>query len=351
VFAISPQQGAAEPLTIAVYHTSLARSGPGLLFRDIQGGKDPQVLAVTQVIAKATPDILLLLDVDYDYDLVTLKRLRDQVADAGMAYPYVFALPPNTGRATGFDIDGDGRLGGPRDAQGYGQFSGQGGMALLSRYPIRSEGVQDFSAFLWRDLPDALLMLPDNKPLLEPNVLAVQRLSNTAHWVVPVAVSGYDIWLLAFHATPPVFSGPTDRNARRNHDEARFWTAFLDGVIAPPPKERFVIIGGANMDIEDSDGRPQAMHDLLFDLRLSDPRPQGGGGQDPTAGQRGDPALDTARWPTPGPGNLRAEYILPSADLRIKKSQVYWPDDDDPMAETVTQASRHNLVSVAVDWP
>lgn len=351
ILAALPQRALADPLVVAVYHTSLARPGPGLLLRDIRTGIDPQVLAVTQVIVQAAADILLLLDFDYDHDLVALTALRDTLSDAGMTYPHVFALPPNTGRATGFDLDGDGRLGGPRDAQGYGRFSGQGGMAILARYPIRKEGVQDHSTFLWRDLPDALLTGPDNTPLLMRDESAMLRLSNTAHWVIPVSVRDHKLWLLAFHATPPVFDGVEGRNQRRNHDETRFWSLFLDGLTGPPPSKRFVIIGGSNMDIADSHGMPQAMRALLSDPRLTDPRPRGGGWQEPTAGQNGDPALDTARWPAPGPGNLRAEYILPSADLTVQDAQVYWPDKTDPMAETVKQASRHNLVSVTLDWP
>lgn len=350
-FATVPQRALADSLVIAVYHTSLARPGPGLLLRDILDGKDPQVRAVTQVIAQAAPDILLLLDIDYDHDLIAINALRDKLEEAGVAYPHVFALPPNTGRGTGLDLDGDGRLGGPRDAQGYGQFSGQGGMAILARYPVDKDAVQDHSAFLWRDLPGALLMRPDNEPVLAPEVLAVQRLSHTAHWVVPITVRDHQIWLLAFHATPPVFDGAEGRNRRRNHDEVRFWTLFLDGLTGPPPSSRFVIIGGSNMDVADSDGLPQAMRDLLSDQRLSDPRPRGGGWQDPTPGQKGDPALDTARWPPPGPGNLRAEYILPSADLTVTDAQVYWPEKTDQVAGAVMQASRHNLVSITVEWP
>jgi hypothetical protein len=57
--------------------------------------------------------------------------------------------------ATGLDLDGDGRLGGAADAQGFGEFTGQGGMAILSRHPIGP--VTDHSAFLWRDLPGQIM--------------------------------------------------------------------------------------------------------------------------------------------------------------------------------------------------
>lgn len=341
----------AQTIDVALYHTSLARQGPGLLLRDILGSKDPQVEAVVAVITHAAPDILLLLDVDYDHGLVALTALRDRISAAGAVYPHVFALPPNTGVATGLDLDSDGRTGGPRDAQGYGQFAGQGGMAILSRHPVQTDQLQDHSAHLWRDLPGALLTLSEGTPLLQHEALAVQRLSSTGHWAIPFDVAGQTLWLLAFHATPPVFDGPEDRNGRRNHDEARFWSLYLDGQFGYAPINRFVIIGDSNMDPEDSEGRPKAMQALLSDPRLSDPRPRGSGVQDATAGHRGDPALDTARWPDPGPGNFRVDYILPSADLRVLSSQILWPDTDDPLTAKVRTASRHHLVSVTLDWP
>jgi hypothetical protein len=348
---VGPNIARAGTLDIAVYHTSLARPGPGLLLRDILKDEDVQVLAVTQIIAHAAADILLLLDIDYDHDLLAIKALRDKVSAAGVHYPHVFAMLPNTGMPTGLDLDRDRRRGGPRDAQGFGFFSGQGGMALLSKHPIRTNAVQDHSAMLWRDLPGALLSLPDGSPLLTADVSAGQRLSQTGAWVVPVTVADRDIWLMAFHATPPVFDPFADHNARRNHDEAAFWTHLLDGQFAPPATQPFVIAGGSNMDPNDSAGRPAAMRALLSDPRLQDPRPQGGGHHDPTPEHQGDPALDTARWPAPGPGNLRVEYILPSADLLVLDARVIWPDPDDPLLDVAVRASRHFLVSVTLDWP
>jgi hypothetical protein len=341
-----------QSLDVALFHTSLARDGPGLLLRDIVGGRDPQVAAVVAVIAHAAPDILVLLDLDFDLGLVTLAALRDRIGAAGVDYPHMLALRPNTGVASGLDLDGDGRLGGPRDAQGYGQFAGQGGMAVLSRHPILTGAVQDHSARLWRDLPGALLTLEDGRPLLAQDVLAVQRLSTTGHWVVPVDIGGHSLSLLVFHATPPVFDGAEDRNGRRNHDELRFWTLYLDGAFGPAPAGRFLVIGDSNMDPARNEGRPAAMQALLSDPRLRDPRPRGQGNlSDQTTQEQGDPALHTVRWDAPGPGHRRVDYILPSTDLRIRGARVVWPDATDPFAATVQRASRHHLVSVTLDWP
>ena len=68
------------------------------------------------------------------------------------------------------------------------------------------------------------------------------------------------------------------------------------------------------------------------------------------AGQRGDPALDTADWPeADGPGNLRVDLVLPSRDLTLRASGVLWPAPGAPLAEAVAAASRHRLVWVDVE--
>lgn len=190
-------------------------------------GRDAQGLAAVQVIAALDADVLLLTGIDYDHDLVALSLMQDRLAQAGKPYAHLFALRPNTGLRDGLDRDGDGRLGEPEDAQGWGRFSGEGGMAILSRFPVDQAGVRDFSGFLWADLPGNLI--PPGTP---DTIRAVQRLASTGHWDVPVITPTGPLHLLAFHATPPVFDGPEDRNGRRNHDEAVFWLRLL-GVACP----------------------------------------------------------------------------------------------------------------------
>ena len=352
---------AAEPFRVAVWNVELARDGPGLLLRDIRDG-DPQVEAVAQVVTHVAPDVLLLIDVDWDLDGHALDALADRFAAAGAAYPYRFAARPNTGMATGLDLDADGYLGDASDAQGFGRFSGQGGMALLSRFPI-GEDVRDFSDLLWRDLPRATLPQADGAPFLSDEVRAVQRLSSSGHWDVPLTLpSGREIRIWAFHATPPVFDGPEDRNGLRNRDEARFWLAYLDGDIGTRPEAPFVLMGDANLDPVDGDGLPDAIDALLADPRLQDPRPRSRGAVAAAAAQgganldhRGDPALDTADWDDGhgDPGNLRVDYVLPSAEFELRDAGVFWPPPDAPEAELLARdevpASRHHLVWADLD--
>ncbi len=337
----------AETLRVATFNTGLERDGPGLLLRDIQRGKDPQIKAVIAVIAATAPDILALQGIDWDYDGTALAALADQLGAVGLIYPYRFASRPNSGRPTGLDMDGDGRLGRPRDAQGYGAFTGQGGLAILSRYPILRDEVQDFTTFLWRDLPGAILPThPDGKPFPSAKAQAAQRLSNTGHWVVPIALpDGSEMSLLTFHAGPPVFDGPEDRNGRRNHDEIRFWRLFLDKEIGDPIKDRFVLAGGANLDPYDSDGRKEAIGMLLNDPRLQDPSPSSPGATiAPDQGHVGPNAQDTVDWPKPG--RLRVDYVLPSRDWQVVGAAVHWPAPNTAEYEYAITASHHRLVWV-----
>ena len=339
---------------MASFDTELSRDGPGLLLKAIRSGEDAQVEAVIGVITAAAPDIVLVQGIDWDAGGRTLAAFADRLAGAGLGYPHRYAPRPNSGLRTGLDMDGDGRRGGWADAQGFGRFTGQGGMALLSRYPIRSAGARDFSSLLWADLPGADLPTVDGAPFPSAAAQVVQRLSDTAHWDVPVEVPGGVLHLLAFAAAPPVFDGPEDRNGRRNADEIRFWRLYLDGRIAPdPPGGRFVILGNANLDPADGEGRHGAIRALLADPRITDPRPRAAGGGAATAlqggvnaTQAGDPSLDTVDWADDGPGNLRVDYVLPSADLTVAGAGVLWPEPGAPLAGTVADASRHRLIWV-----
>ncbi len=310
----------AERLKIATFHTELSRDGPGLLLEAILSGDDPQVSAVVAVLTEVDADAVLLLDIDWDLGGVTLDALAERIG----GYPHRLALRPNRGKASGLDLDGDGRTDGPGDAQGWGDYAGQGGMAILSRRPIAVDEVRDFTGLSWADLPGH--RAPDGTP-------EAQRLSTTGHWDVPLILGdGTRLHLLAWHATPPAFEA---RNVARNRDETLFWSRFLDGAFGTPPT-RFVLLGDANADPERGEGDKDALADLLVRPDLTDPE-----------GTRGITADWTDR--EGGPGVQRVDYVLPSSRLDVSSAGIHWAEGDTSAGAAARTASRHRLVWVEVE--
>ena len=309
-----------------------------MFLRDVLDGEADDIAAAVELIAASRCDVLAVSGLDHDHGLAALSAFRDRIGEAGLDYPHVTSALPNAGLDTGRDLDLDGRLRGARDAQGYGEFAGQGALAVLSRFEILS--ATTFNDLLWRDVPGSLIA-PDD-PAYD-----TQRLSSVSHMAVAIETGTAPLTLLAFHATPPVFDGPEDRNGRRNHDEVLFWTHYLDGVFGTAPERGFVLAGDANLDPEDGDGRSDAIAALLADRRLQDPMPRSSHAAQAAvseaganADHTGDPSLDTANWNDgPGePGNLRVDYVLPSADWIVADTGVLWGSGP--------AAPRHGLVWV-----
>ncbi len=194
-------------------------------------------------------------------------------------------------------------------------------------------------------------------------------LSSKSHWDVPIDVGGRTIHLLAAHPTPPVFDGPEDRNGTRNADEIGFWAYYVAGTDTSwivddagvsgglAADAEFVIVGDLNSDPVDGDSVAGATQQVLQLNGIQDPAPTSGGAVEAAGAQglinethSGDPALDTADFTDDAPGNLRADYVLPSAGLEVVDAGVFWPTTDDELSSLVTTdplaSSDHRLVWV-----
>ncbi|WP_120631653.1 endonuclease/exonuclease/phosphatase family protein [Ruegeria sp. EL01] len=334
VLCLLPFAAQADVIRVATFNTELSRKGPGLLLRDIQRD-DAQVQAVVAVLVAAQPDIVALQGFDWDMDGLALTALSEKLRESGLDFPHHFAAQPNSGLESGLDLDGDGRTQGPGDSQGWGLFTGHGGLAVLSKHEILRSDIQDFSDLLWRDLPGAELPTVKGEPFPSNKAQAAQRLSSTGHWVVPIATPIGRLSLMTFHASPPVFDGPEDRNGLRNRDEIRLWSLLMNGDLGPMPEARFVVAGDANLDPDQGDGRKDAIRSLLANPHLQDPQQRGAAG-----------ALTTVHWKAVG--QMRVDYVLPSVDLKVVDAGVFWPAPGTDLRDSAESASRHRLVWVDV---
>lgn len=376
--ATRPSQQKEADVRIATFNASLNRPAAGDLRRDLASGENAQARNVAEIIQRTRPDVLVLQEFDHEpgnAELFAENYLRVSQGGADpIDYPYLFTAPVNTGVPTGLDLDRDGRTDGPGDAQGFGDFPGQYGMVVYSRYPIDTAGVRTFQHLLWKDMPGALLPTdPETgQPWYDAAALDVLRLSSKSHWDVPVRVGRRTVHVLASHPTPPVFDGPEDRNGRRNSDEIRFWR---DYVSAPGkarwivddtgrrgglgPRAHFVVAGDLNSDPFDGDSLPGSIGQLLDHPRVNTTQtPSSAGAVEAAERQgginlehRGPAAHDTADFSEP-PGNIRADYVLPSTSLRITDAGVFWPTSDDPLSRLTGEfpfpSSDHRLVWVDV---
>ena len=374
-------RGQNRTVRFATYNASLNRAAAGQLVSDLSTPDNTQARNIAEVLQRVRPDGVLLNEFDYveDYRAVDLFRRsyleRSQQGARPIRYPYAFTAPSNTGIPTGFDLDRSGTVGGGNDAYGFGEFPGQYGMVVLSRYPIDYEQIRTFQTFRWADMPGALL--PDDPATAAPadwyssEILEVFRLSSKSHWDVPVKIGRRTVHVLASHPTPPTFDGPEDRNGTRNHDEIRFWADYVTPGAGRyiyddegrrgglRPGSRFVILGDQNADPLDGDSVDAAINQLLDSRWIRDPKPTSAGVVEAARLQgganlthRGDPAYDTADFnDNPAPGNLRADYVLPSRrGLKVKGAGVFWPVRSDPLSRLTGEfpfpTSDHRLVWV-----
>ena len=373
-----------DTVRFATFNASLNRNFAGQLRADLSTPGNAQAATVAEIIQRVRPEVLLINEFDFDPIAADLFRTNYlEVSHNGaepIRYDHLFIAPSNTGIPSGFDLNNNGVIGGPDDAFGFGFFPGQFGMLVLSQHPIDTADIRTFQHFLWKDMPGALLpddpATPAPADWYSPEELDVFRLSSKSHWDVPILVDGKTVHFLVSHPTPPVFDGPEDRNGTRNFDEIRFWADYITpGTSARyiyddegqsgglQPGASFVIAGDQNSDPLDGDSIPGAIQQLIEHPRVNTKvTPDSEGAVEQSALQGGanlthlsDPRFDTADFADTAPGNLRADYVLPSKNLRIDDAAVFWPLSTDPLFRLVGTfpfpSSDHRLVWVDVSVP
>lgn len=348
-------------IRVATFNVALARTETGALLRDLKQG-DAQARAVADVIQFVQPDLLLLNEFDWDETGVALTCFCQNYLNSGnraLDYPYHYAGLVNTGYPSGRDFDKDGYATDKgADALGFGDFPGQYGMVLLSRYPIQEAGIRTFRSFRWTDMPDANLPKhpQTGAPWFDTEDLAVLPLSSKSHWDIPVQTPNGVLRLLCSHPTPPVFDGEEKRNQCRNHDEIRFWTDYLSNRTYPYDDQGvtggyisageapFVLLGDLNASPDEGESSGASIRALL-----QHPDVQGQVSPVSIGAEEHSPGnpfakSHTAQW------RLRADYALASSQLSLQDQAVFWPSKTHPLHRSVCRASDHRLVYVDVNW-
>ena len=386
----------AETVRFATFNASLNRDAAGQLLSDLANpgavgvtatvaNRIQQARNVAEIAQRVNADVLLVNEFDFDlngtptassvptalgYSSSGAQLFQQNFLSVGQGnavrgltsgidYGYRYTPNTNTGLASGFDLNNNGVVAGGDDAFGFGNYGGQFGFTIYSKYEIVA--VRSFQTFLWKDMPNNLLTSdPTGNKLTDfysqPEIDAL-RLSSKNHVDVTVRINGQDVHFLTAHPTPPTFDGAEDRNGKRNHDEIRFWDDYVNGAsyiyddqggtggLASGAK--FVIAGDYNADPHDGDSFQGAINQLLDDpLVNTSLTPASAGGtaaasypsNNGTANQShtGDPQFDTADFSDSAPGNLRVDYVLPSANLEITGAGIFWPVDPDTSVPNTT---------------
>jgi hypothetical protein len=241
VLLLSLALGCEKSIRFATFNVSLTRDKAGELAKDFVGKDNPQFKNLAEIVQRTQPDVLLITNIDFDTAgraayLFQKNYLEEpQNGATPIHYAHHYIPPMNAGVSSGYDLDHDGKVvttpGTSQyagDAIGYGKFPGQGGMVLLSKYPINMQGIRTFQRLKWKDMPSAMLPTDSaGKPWYSDEELSVLRLSSHNLCDVPITVGDKTFHVLISNPTSPEPAAKEDRNVKRNHDEIRFWVDYL----------------------------------------------------------------------------------------------------------------------------
>ncbi len=362
-----------DTLRFASFNVSMSGNTEGQIAEQMENANQyTRYKRIAAIIQKVRPDVLVLMEFDFDSTGQSLKNFNEQLLNVAQAqdeaidYPYMMQFTSNTGLNSGVDIDENNRIEVPGDAFGFGVFEGQYASAILSKYPFDDNNIRSFQKLLWTSMPDAELPInSDGSSYYSDEALEVFRVSSKNHVDLPIVLPNNKIiHALISHPTPPVFDGTEDRNGKRNHDEIKLWADYISyeayliddngnaGGLSNDAS--FIVFGDLNADPVDGDSHNNAVSQLLNHERVHQdvakgsliPSSNGGTEHNQSSGNQGDPAFDTSFF------GLRVDYVLPSRDLKPIQSGVFWPSSSEDAYDLIKNgiASDHLLVWVDIKF-
>lgn len=286
-----------------------------------------------------------------------------------IAFQYFANYSTNTGKLSGYDLNNDGTVstqadegsfGYANDSWGFGEYHGKYAFALLSQYEIDHENTRTFQNFKWKDMPGEI-----NPVIVDCNNNGLTcgdewysdaawenyPLSSKNHVDTPILIPQQDgstetVHLLMSHPTPPIFNNAAMHNTIHNRAEINFWVDYVAGgeqaayiyddkgtTGALAADAKFVVMGDLNADPLKGDGDLTAINALMDHDKVNRLTTFGslapaslGGSECLALGE-----CKAANWDTPNPdqvtstSGLRLDHVVPSVNLTITETGVYWP--------------------------
>lgn len=331
-------QKAGGDLRVATLNADLTDSSLEDLLDSLKGGADAEARAVAETAQLNAPDVLVVTGISYDEDEQIAETFneqylgRSQNGEDALDYPYVYTDETNSGLDSGADLDGDGQIGGPGDAFGYGNYTGEHSMAIFSTQPIVTDEVRTFQSFLWDDMPENGMPEDDYSDVER----SIMRLACATVWDVPVETEGGEhLHLVA--TTKPEIGDDVEMDADRGDDQRRMLADYISGdgwyiyddegeEGGLHPDDDFVVVGQpANKTAElDED-----LETLLKSPFLQDPEPEAVTEQPLSTRPGADDSDPLATRSVSGGPDVRASYTLPSNTVDVSGSGVFWPGRDE----------------------
>ncbi|MDO6541074.1 endonuclease/exonuclease/phosphatase family protein [Photobacterium sanguinicancri] len=364
-----------------------------------------QIRNVTETIQRVRPNAFVLAEFNNDgtgEDMTAINGFHDnylaysQNDQRPISFMFKKNIATNTGKASGFDLDRDGKKTDVNnDAWGFGGYHGQYAFAIFSQFEIDEKNVRTFQNFKWKDMPgeknitivDCKLSktgcptgMKEGDAWYTDEAWQQMPLSSKNHvdvpLVIPTPAGNEVIHFLVSHPAPPIFNNVANHNYEHNRAELKFWNDYINaqsyfyddngktGGLTVGSK--FVIAGDMNADAMKGDGDRRMIADLLkshyvnTDATIGSYAPSSKGGQE--CFDLGHCKAENSNTPYPeaitSVSGLRLDYVIPSANLAVNNSGVFFPSSsedgyhlvyDKDLGASKGVTSDHRMVWVDLD--